>query len=48
MSGPFVRSGPSTRYVENWENAFGRKKSQATGTSAKPRVKVKKAKRKKK
>jgi len=46
MSGPIVRSGPSTQFTENWESVFGGKKTKAKkkGTEA---AKKKTAKKKK-
>ena len=30
MSGPIVRSGPSTQFSANWGNVFGKKKGKST------------------
>jgi hypothetical protein len=47
MSGPIVRSGPSSEFTKNWEQAFGKKKTKkkgakASGTKAKAKKKTKK------
>jgi hypothetical protein len=56
MSGPIIRSGPSTKFSENWSKVFGKKSSKAgakaasTGTkakTAKPKVAKKKTAKKK-
>ena len=50
MSGPIVRSGPSTQYTENWDNIFGDKKpAKAKKKKATPaKKKASKSKKKKK
>lgn len=48
MSGPIVRTAPTPKFSENWEKAFGNKKSaKSAKTSAKPAKKKKAAKGKK-
>ncbi len=48
MSGPIVRTAPTPKFSENWEKAFGTKKTaKSAKTSAKPVKKKKSAKSKK-
>jgi hypothetical protein len=49
MSGPIVRSGASPQFSKNWENIFGKKKSQpaaAAPKTAKKKTAKKSAKKK--
>ena len=46
MSGPIVRSGPSSKYTENWDSVFSGKKPKAKKAAAKP-AKKKAVKKKK-
>jgi hypothetical protein len=40
MSGPIIRSGPSSRYSQNWEAVFaGKKKAAPTKAAAKATAK---------
>lgn len=52
MSGPIVRSGPSTKFSENWTKVFGKKSAsagakksaaKATASNAKKKTAKKKA-----
>jgi len=45
MSGPIIRSGPSPKFVDNWDSVFG-KGSKSKTTEAKPEAKPAKAKKK--
>lgn len=47
MSGPIVRSGPSSKYSNNWEQAFSGKKTKKK-TSTQPKAKAAKKKSAKK
>ena len=47
MSGPIVRSAPNKKFSQNWDSAFGGKKSAAKSPSA-PKAAKKKATKKKK
>ena len=47
MSGPIVRSGPSSKYTENWDSAFGEKKAKPKKKAAAKPAKKKTAKKKK-
>ena len=46
MPGPIVRSGPSTKFTENWDGVFGGKKNKPKKTAAAP-AKKKEVKKKK-
>ena len=47
MSGPIIRTAPTPQYSENWERAFGEKKTATTAeTEAKPKPAKQSAKKK--
>lgn len=41
MSGPIIRSGPSPKFVQNWDSVFG-KGDKAKKADAKPEAKAEK------
>jgi hypothetical protein len=41
MSGPIIRSGPSPKFVQNWDSVFG-KGDKAKKAEAKPEAKAEK------
>jgi hypothetical protein len=47
MSGPIVRSGPSTKFTEQWDSVFGDKKPKEKKTAAKATKKKATPKKKK-
>jgi hypothetical protein len=47
MSGPIVRSGPSSKFSSNWEKAFGGKKAAKKTAAPKAKAAKKKASKKK-
>lgn len=47
MSGPIIRSGPSTQYSKNWESIFGGKQAKSPAKKDKPAAKKASPKKKK-
>ncbi|MBC8355186.1 MAG: hypothetical protein H8E66_24690 [Planctomycetes bacterium] len=47
MSGPIVRSGPSTKFTEQWDSVFGDKKPKAKKATTKATKKKAASKKKK-
>lgn len=41
MGGPIIRSGPTPEYWNNWEQAFGKKKTKKAAAPKKPAKKAK-------
>lgn len=46
MGGPIVRSGATPEFSKNWDRIFGKKKTKAKSTPAKPAAKKRVAKKK--